>query len=245
MKAVPTGASQRLALTSIPTPDTEPKGEMADIEASRQVIEQSGRAIKATNILAELNREKNAAVLLGEAAEAAEPFWVPSLLAGELIDWLLKTGAEISNALAGDPPRTDYQTRTAPEQYPFQPAQSGQFVPDEIMRAAGNAEQALLSVVALLHAAEIAKDRFAGAAEAGDETWMRQQSDLCLEYTRQAGEDMVTSANILHGLRQDMDDAGYQDISLGRGETARGPRLGASQRPSGDRDRLGPSAGIQ
>ena len=113
--AVPTGSSQRLGLTSVPASETAPKREMADIETSREVIEHYGRTLKAINLASEYNHRKAVLALLGEATEVAEPYWVPGLMVGQLVDWMLKTGTEIGNALAGDPPRADYQTVTGPQ----------------------------------------------------------------------------------------------------------------------------------
>jgi hypothetical protein len=135
-------------------------------------------------------------------------------LVGQLLNWILKTGTESSEALTGDPPRADYQTETVPERYPFRPAESGQFVPEAMIRAVGDAEKALLEMVAMLRAATIAKDRFAGAAQAGDKTWMRRQSEMSVEYARQAGAAMESCSGALRRLLQAAEDAGYQDIPL-------------------------------
>jgi len=69
-----------------------------------------------------------------------------------------------------------------------------------------------ISLLANLRAAQISLDRFGGAMQAGDATWVSRQGLAYVYFKRQAGEAMLSVADRLDAVVQALHDEGIQDV---------------------------------
>jgi len=131
---------------------------------------------------------------------------MPGMMLGEMVQWLFDMGAVISEALGGDPPRTDFTSFEMPQPPDLPVLEPGAGLSPDRVAAANAAASDLRDMYVSLRAAQVSLDRLGGALEAGDETWGRQQALAFVHYKRQAAARMVAvseSYGALEGVVQD------------------------------------------
>ena len=114
------------------------------------------------------------------------------------LDWRSKIDVtrEFNEGMSKDPPRQDYTLIATPQRPPLKTYQAGE---DGLSAAQATAINTLLDVltdaIALGRAILISEDRYAGAVEVGDLTWMSQQTAAILYYRQQLGAAYVRVAD--------------------------------------------------
>jgi hypothetical protein len=140
-------------------------------------------------------------------------FGIPDRLFGSILDFNFSTWGEVCRSIGGDPPRPDYQAYATAERPAFTPLQAGPSLPAARAIALNSLMEASLDLMSSLRAAQVSYDRFGGAVEANDLTWIPLQAGAYVYFKRQAGEAMVAVADRLDAVLQVVRDEGIQDIA--------------------------------
>ncbi len=141
---------------------------------------------------------------------SAAPWGIPAQGVGQVLKFNYDTWGTAANALAGDPPRDDYQQIATADQLTFTAAQGDGKVSQARLDAFNAFYAAALDLTAKLRALNISIDRYGGATKAGDAGAADQQVGNIADLQRQAGFSMLTVANTLEALVKVCRDEGYQ-----------------------------------
>ncbi|MEJ2600260.1 MAG: invasin domain 3-containing protein, partial [Anaerolineales bacterium] len=148
---------------------------------------------------------------LTTAPENVSGFFIPNYLFSQILDFNFSTWSKATNALAGDPPRSDYQTIATLQHFTFTPAQAGGGVTQARADAANALMSAALDLTAKLNAAEISLDRYSGAAAAEDLDWSSVQASTYLYYSNLAATAMQTTADRMDAMLSELQNEGVPD----------------------------------
>lgn len=136
----------------------------------------------------------------GKLMGAATPYGIPKKLAGYTIGRTVGMWGDCIDAIAVDPPRSDYTVLARPEPGGFDPVQPG----DEVSRARAEAANAFLraavDLTGKMRAAKISVERYSGAIGSGAPEWARAQLVNAVRYERESGRAMVEAAVRLEAL---------------------------------------------
>ena len=133
-------------------------------------------------------------------------------LFGKILDFNLSKAEEISRALGGDPPRSDYQQIAQPEKITFERIKPSRDVSPARAAALNELMAISLDLLAYLRAAQISYDRFGGAVADQAFSWADRQSHAYVYYKRKAGLAMLEVADALDRVRQVLKQEGVRDI---------------------------------
>ena len=139
-------------------------------------------------------------------------FGIPNYLFGKILDFNLSKAEEISRALGGDPPRSDYQQIARPEKITFERIKPSRDVSPARAAALNELMAISLDLLAYLRAAQISYDRFGGAVADQAFSWADRQSHAYVYYKRKAGLAMLEVADALDRVRQVLKQEGVRDI---------------------------------
>lgn len=142
-------------------------------------------------------------------------FGIQDQLQSAFFDWTFDTAANISQALGGDPPRSDFNLIATPQVLPAAGA-TPDWGPIPPARAAALTalRASLLELVSNLQAGQISVDRLGGAMQANDEQWTTRQSEALLHYKRQSGAAMIVVADHLEALVVELKAEGIATIMV-------------------------------
>ena len=146
---------------------------------------------------------------------AARSFWgfaIPNFMVSKILEFNFDTWGAASDALAGDPPRSDYKTYAKIEKLTFVPLTPGPDLPPARAAVGNRLMHASLDLSATLRAALVSLDRAGGANQAGDTVWGWRQGAALMYYKREAGAAMLTTADRLEAMIHELRDEGLQDI---------------------------------
>jgi hypothetical protein len=132
------------------------------------------------------------------------------MILGEMVRWMFDMGATISQALGGDPPRTDFTIFDMPPPPELPLLQPAERLSADRAKAANDVAASLRDMYVSLRAAQISLDRTGGALQADDGTWARRQALAFVHYKRQAGERMVAVSERYDALLGVMEDEGVE-----------------------------------
>lgn len=138
---------------------------------------------------------------------------IPGYLFDQLISAIFETAMEISKALGGDPPRADF-TSLDLLQAPVLPAIEAGVLSAERAAAGQRVLDALVAWFQNARSAQICLDRMGGAAQAGDEQWVRTQAAALVHYKRQTGVAMIELADAIEALNAVFEAEGEEEFSL-------------------------------
>ena len=103
---------------------------------------------------------------------------------------------ELNENMKQDPPRQDYNLIATPLRPPLKTYVAGDDGLTAQQAAALNELlDALTDSIALAQAILISEDRYSGAAEAGNQVWMAQQTSAILHYRKQLGDAYIRAAD--------------------------------------------------
>jgi hypothetical protein len=136
---------------------------------------------------------------------------IPNYIFQRGLNWIYDTAEEISNALQGDPPRSDFTIIEQPKRAVVPSLQaSGQITP-EIATAANLAFDDSLEMLALLQAAAVTLDRLGGAQLADDAVWSELQSLHLITLKRDIGFAIRKAVMSLENMLDRLESAGVRD----------------------------------
>ncbi len=208
-------------------PGSGGSGDSATPAEQRQRLGQSGRPAGNQPSKGVLNRTKKAVGWISNGATVVQAVADPAgTLAGQVgfgihgqvqssyFDWLFSSAETISQQLGGDPPRTDFTVLEQPR-LPS-PQELGVFEGLPAARAAALAalRDSLADLVARMRAARISLDRLGGAVEAEDEEWIQRQGLAVINYKHSIGRAMITVADNLDALLDELAEEGINDITI-------------------------------
>jgi hypothetical protein len=145
---------------------------------------------------------------------AGTPWGIPSLGVGKILDFNFDTWSRCSNALAGDPPRDDFNLLATAEVPALAPVEEGAGASPAVAQAMNAFLGAAYHLTAQLRAAAISRDRMGGALRAGSDEWGARQATAVVGAQRQAGQAMLVVADRLEVLLQALDEAGVDDFDV-------------------------------
>ena len=117
-------------------------------------------------------------------------------------DWAKDSAKQISQQLDEDPPRRDYTLITQPISMTWPTVQASVDIPAERAAALNATSAALADAIAYGHAAQIAMDRYGGAAAATDQNWTAVQANAQQYYQQKMGSALLTYSIDLESLVQ-------------------------------------------
>lgn len=139
---------------------------------------------------------------------------IPNFLFGKILNFNLDNWAKASEALGGDPPRQDYTTIAMAQKVPFTPVPAGGDMSAGRAAAANALMEAAMDLTSKYRAAQLSLERYSGAAEAQDLTWASQQAAALVYYKKESGKAMLTVADRLAALVQQIQSEGITDITV-------------------------------
>jgi hypothetical protein len=141
-------------------------------------------------------------------------FAIPNYLFSKILDFNFDTWAKASEALGGDPPRQDYTTIALAPKIPFTPVQAGGDMTAGRASAANALMEAAMEMTAKYRAAQLSLERYSGAAEAQNLAWASQQAAALVYYKKESGKAMLTVADRLAALVQQIQSEGITDMTV-------------------------------
>jgi len=141
-------------------------------------------------------------------------FGIPNYLFGKILDFNFDTWGRATQALGGDPPRTDYTEMALPEAIDLPVLSAEDAVSAEHAAALNELARALGDTLAVVRAAQICQDRLGGALAAGDNDWATRQAAALIDYKHQAGRGMMDISRHLRAVLQAVENAGIQDLVI-------------------------------
>jgi len=139
---------------------------------------------------------------------------IPNAGASKIVEFNMNKAEEISHALGGDPPRSDFKEIARPEIPVFTPLEPSDVLSASHAAAINEFIGALNEMNAICIAATISLDRHGGAVLAGDEEWIMAQAQAVLYYKRQGGFAMLVTAARLETLLASLRAEGVTDITV-------------------------------
>ncbi|MEN6549767.1 MAG: hypothetical protein ABFE07_27305 [Armatimonadia bacterium] len=188
--------------------EDQPQEEGSDksiLDRARNAIDWIGKGMNVVNAVTD-----PAGTIAGQLG-----FGIQDQLQSSFFDWTFDTASTISQALGGDPPRSDFNLIATPEALPAasMTPQWGN-IPPARAAALSALRMSLISLVANLRAGQVSVDRLGGAIQANDEQWVTQQSEALLHHKRQSGAAMVVVADRLEALLAELKAEGIQRITM-------------------------------
>jgi hypothetical protein len=145
---------------------------------------------------------------------------IPTYYFDKIVDFNLTHGANITEALAGDPPRSDYKIIAPVEKIPFTPLKAREGLSPAQAAAMNAFMEASTDLNAKLRAAMISLDRQGGALQAKDKAWSDQQARAVVYYKAESGRAMLVVADRLEGLLKTLGEEGMKPLPV-PGQTAK------------------------
>lgn len=140
------------------------------------------------------------------------PWGVPSLGLGKVLDFNFDAWSRAADALAGDPPRDDYDVLATLDVPAFNPLDEQSDVSPVVTHAMNSFLEAAYHLTAQLRMACISRDRMGGALLAGNDEWAERQAIAAVEAQRRAGHAMLVVADRLDELLEALDKGGVDDF---------------------------------
>ncbi len=132
--------------------------------------------------------------------------------------WAKDTTKKAAQALGFDPPRQDYNVSTLAVWHRWPHVQSDINISPARAAALNAASDALADVAAYGTAANVAFDRYGGAAQANDLGWAAQQANAQLYYQKQMGQALLTYADKLDAFVQVLKDENATNVTVTVGD---------------------------
>jgi hypothetical protein len=198
--AVPAGGGQRLGQSS-GKPGT---GQSPEDKQTRDAIK-------------DLKKYRKGAF---KAVKIGGVLMIPTYYFDKIVDFNLTHGANITEALAGDPPRSDYKIIAPVEKIPFTPLKAREGLSPAQAAAMNAFMEASTDLNAKLRAAMISLDRQGGALQAKDKAWSDQQARAVVYYKAESGRAMLVVADRLEGLLKTLGEEGMKPLPV-PGQTAK------------------------
>ena len=163
---------------------------------------------KARKVTGGLSKGTSVAWRIGTGGGA--PWGIPQAGVGQILDFNFDTWGKAADALAGDPPRDDFQQIATAEKAQFAPVRAGGKV-SQARAAAFNAfMDATLDMSGKLRAVNISLDRYGGAIRAGDGAAADRQVRNAAKWMRESGFAMFIVAATQEALVKVCRDEGQQ-----------------------------------
>jgi hypothetical protein len=163
---------------------------------------------KARKVTGAMSKGTSVAWRIGTGGGA--PWGIPAAGAGQILDFNFDTWGKAADALAGDPPRDDYQLIATAEKGKLTPAKAGENVSQARADAVNAFGEAALGLTADLRAVTISLDRYGGALNAGEDAAATRQVRNAVRYEREGGFAMLIAADKLEALVKVCRDEGAQ-----------------------------------
>lgn len=145
---------------------------------------------------------------------AASPYGIPKAIVTYIIGFVVKIWEFCIDAIAGDPPRSDYTVLARPEPGTFPPVQAGPGVSERRAKAVNEFLAAAVDLTAKMRAARFSVERYSGAMQAGDEEWAEKQLENAVKYERESGLVMLVVAHRLEALTRLAQSEGVPDLEI-------------------------------
>ena len=163
---------------------------------------------KARKITGGLSKGTSVAWRIGTGGGA--PWGIPQAGVGKILDFNFDTWGKAADALAGDPPRGDFQQIAMAEKARFTPVTAGPKLSQARADAFNAFMDAALDLTGKLRAVTISLDRYGGALAAGDGAAADRQVRNAAKWDRHSGFAMLIVAEKLEALVKVCQDEGYQ-----------------------------------
>jgi hypothetical protein len=163
---------------------------------------------KARKVTGAMSKGTGVAWRIGTGGGA--PWGIPGVGVGKVLDFNFDTWGKAADALAGDPPRDDFQLIAVAEKPKFTPVVATGKASKARVDALNAFMDAASDLTGKLRAVNISLDRYGGAMKAGDEAAMAKQVRNAAKWERESGFAMIVAAEKLEALMKVCRDEGYK-----------------------------------